>query len=300
MVPLGYAGTVVTCAALGWPTPTIGWVRNVGNLSNTRMVSDPAQAPNSAYVSARLRWLDGFSESDAGNYTCVVRASDTGVVSSEEVSLAICTEPPPTATPMTCSMSSQEAYFQVRVLDTDCQMWGEDLKTDIARDFMRVAVNTVSAACQDCVITSEDIQVNDVPTCSEQVERAAIFRGTVSTESPSRTQDIFCALSRWQQSGPQVRIGVDFHLVDRGCSIELRSLETMECITGPTETSSFTLIAIVTGSTVGGLLLLLLLGLLMGIIGLRRTVWQNGECHGAGSQYYRQIQTTRAELTQVF
>jgi hypothetical protein len=261
MVPLGYAGTVVTCAALGWPTPTIGWVRNVGNLSNTRMVSDPAQAPNSAYVSARLRWLDGFSESDAGNYTCVVRASDTGVVSSEEVSLKIRTEPPPTATPTTCSVSSQEAYFQVRVLDTDCEMWGDDLKADIARDFMREVVNSVSAACQDCVVTSEDIQVNDVPTCSDQVERAAIFRGTLSTESSSRTQDIFCALSRWQQSGPLVRIGVDFHLVDRGCSIELRSLDALECVTGLT-TTSFPLILIIAASAGGAALLLALIVLI--------------------------------------
>jgi hypothetical protein len=203
---------VVTCIALGWPTPTIGWVRNVGDLTDTRIISDSAQIhPDPAVVSAKLQWLGGFLESDAGNYTCVVQASDTDASSSKVVSIELRTEPLPTGFPVLYSVSSQEADFQVRVLDTDCEMWGEDLKTDIARDFMREVVNSVSAACQDCVVTSEDIQVNDAPTCSEG---SAIFRGTVSTESSSRTQDIFCALSRWQQGMPLILINDNFSLVD--------------------------------------------------------------------------------------
>jgi hypothetical protein len=198
---------VVTCIALGWPTPTIGWVRNVGDLTDTRIISDSAQIhPDPAVVSAKLQWLGGFLESDAGNYTCVVQASDTDASSSKVVSIKLSTETLPTVSRIPCSVSSQDADFQVRVLDTDCQMWG----ADTARDFIR---GVASAECQDCVITTQDIQIEDVPTCNEQ-ERTVTVRGTVSTESPSRTQNVFCALNRWQQSGPLIVLDDRIYLID--------------------------------------------------------------------------------------
>ena len=249
---------MVTCAARGWPTPTIEWERSTRNLSS-RMVSDSAQNPNPAFVSARLRWIDndGFLESDAGDYTCVVRASDTDAVSSKVITLEIRTDPPPTETPMTCSVSSEETNFQVRVLDTNCLIWPEELKMEFARTFMDEVVNAVSAACQECVITSENIVVAGTPTCSQQVEGAAVFRGTVSTESLGRTQNIFCALSRWQQSGPLVWIDSDFHLVDRGCPAELRSPGAVECTLQLSE-SSFPLIIVIAAAAGGGALAILL------------------------------------------
>jgi hypothetical protein len=123
-----------------------------------------------------------------------------------------------------CSVSSKKMRFQVRVLDTECQMWEEDLKADIASDFRREIVNTIIRVCDDCVITTQDIEVA-APTCSEQVNGAAIFKGTVSTESLFRTQDIFCALMQWQLSGLLVQISMVWYRVDQNCSTEVSHLE---------------------------------------------------------------------------
>jgi hypothetical protein len=225
-VPLGYKGTVVTCSALGWPTPTISWVSDVGNLAGTRIVSDPLQN-GSAFVSVSLSWRDKFRESDVGNYTCMVEASDSSVISSQKViimKVIQTTELPTSQAPHACPMiNSSKVEFQMQVvLNVDCQMWTEEQKADIVSNFTRELMNIVSTACQNCMDTTEDIQVIDGPTCSKQVERAAIFRGTISTESLSRTRDIFCALNQWQQSGSS--IGKDFYPVNWNFSI----IEVME------------------------------------------------------------------------
>ena len=240
MIPLGYTGTVVTCTALGWPTPAIGWVKSIGNFTKHRMASDSTQDTNFAFVSARLKWLDGFQESDAGDYTCVVQASDTNAISSEVLTLSTTT---PASTSVMCPLGSQEANFQVRVLYTDCLTWGENQKMDIARVFVSEVVNIVNAACDN--VTVRNIVVASPPTCSQQVMRAAIFRGTISTESASRTQEIFCVLSLWKQSGPLVRINSNFHLVDEGCTLGLRSLDDVECVLGLSGSSSFPLVPVV-------------------------------------------------------
>jgi hypothetical protein len=146
-------------------------------------------------------------------------------------------------------------------------MWGEDLKEDIAGDFMRGVVNTVSAACQDCVLNSQNIQL-DVPTCDEQVEQAAIFRGTVSTESSNQTKDIFCTLRRWQQSGPLMWINMSFYPVDRGYSLEFRPPILMEC-------TSHT-ISIVATIMIVGIPLMLLIGLLVVVVIRKNIVQQKG------------------------
>jgi hypothetical protein len=183
MVPLGYSRTAVTRVALGWPIPNIRWVKNTGCLTSSRMASYPLKN-SSGFVSARLNWLDGFIESDSWNYTCVVQASDTDAISTQVVSLNLRSEFP-TSTP--CSVSSEKKLFQVRVLTTDCQMWEEDLKVHIASDFRSEIVNTIIRVCDDCVITTQDIEMV-TPTCSKQVNGAAIFKGTVSTESKFRTR----------------------------------------------------------------------------------------------------------------
>jgi hypothetical protein len=237
-VPLGYKGTVVTCSALGWPTPTISWVSDVGNLAGTRIVSDPLQN-GSAFVSVSLSWRDKFRESDVGNYTCMVEASDSSVISSQKVSLFSImkiihtTELPTSQAPHACPMiNSSKVEFQMQVvLNVDCQMWTEEQKADIVSNFTRELMNIVSTACQNCMDTTEDIQVIDGPTCSKQVERAAIFRGTISTESLSRTRDIFCALNQWQQSGSS--IGKVFYPVNWNFS----TIEVMENATTLTTTS---------------------------------------------------------------
>ena len=259
MIPIGYRGTVVTCGAQGWPTPTIEWVRSTGKLTDSRMASDSVQTENSAFVLARLRSLHGFLGSAAGNYTCTVRANGTdAAVSSKVVTLLLQTEIAPTTTHELCSVSSHETNFQVRVLYTDCHTWGKDLKVEIAKNFMRNMVNIVGATCQDCAITPQDIMIRSPPTCSQRVERATLFRGRVSTKNVSRTKDIFCALSQWQLSGPLIWINSNFHLVDRGCALELESLDAMECTSGLSKSSFPTITVIVVADTIILLLLFLI------------------------------------------
>ena len=261
MVPVGYRGTVVTCAAMGWPTPTIEWVRNAGQLADSGMVSESARTQNSAFVLARLRSLDGFLGSAAGNYTCAVRTNDTdAAVSSKVITLLLHTEIPLTLTQMICSVSSLEKNFQVRVLYTDCLTWGEDLKVEIAKSFLRNMVNIVGATCQNCAITPQDITIESPPTCSQQVERATLFRGRVSTRNVSRTDDIFCALNRWQQSGPLIYINSNVHLVDRRCALD-RSLDAMECASGLNRSGSrsFPTITVIVAADSVVLFLLLLI-----------------------------------------
>ena len=260
-VPLGYQGTVVTCAALGWLTPAVEWMKDNGTLVESRMVSDAVQNPNRAFVLARLRWIDGFLESDAGDYTCVVRASDTDAVSYHVISLELQTEPPPpTLPPPLCSVSSGEVSFEVRVLDTDCSTWEEELVADITRDFMNALVSISSAACQDCVVTSQNIRVAGV-SCSE--DGAALFSGTVLTGDSSRTTNIICTLTQWQQSGPQVIINGNYVLVDSSLRL-LAALGTTASTAASTaapqtKPPADPPLVIIVGASVGGVVVLLVL-----------------------------------------
>ena len=256
MVPQGYSGNVVTCTALGWPTPTIEWHREGGNLTASVM-SVWTRDEGSAYVTAQLRWLDEFQESDAGRYICEVRASDTDLVSSETISLEMTSVAPPTPTPATCTLDSQTVYFQVQVLDTNCEMLGME---EIANNFGDNLVSIVNTMCQDCDVTDNDLEVMGVATCSDQVARGAVFRGVIDTSDKERTQEIFCTLSMWQQTGPLVLVNNDLHLVDRTLSLaHEEELTTSTHIPTETETPSpVPLVSIYVGVAVGGVVILMI------------------------------------------
>ena len=239
MVPQGYSGNVVTCTALGWPTPTIDWHREGGNLKES-VTSVLTRDEGSAYVTTRLRWQDGFQESDSGEYTCEVRASDTDLVSSETISLEISL--------VTCTLNSQTVYFQVRVLDTNCEIWGAELQSHITSNFETELVNIVNAMCQDCDVTSNDIEVTGLDTCGNQVIGGAVFRGMIDTLDRERTQEIFCTLSTWQQTGPLVFVNNDFHLVDKTLSLTNEESTTV----------AVSLLGVYVGVAVGGVVILMI------------------------------------------
>lgn len=154
-----------------------------------------------------------------------------------------------------CSVSTHEAYFQIRVLDTDCLIWSDDLKQHIATSFMDELMNVITAECRDCMIPPNAVEITEGPTCSNQLSRGAVFRGMITTDTVTQTEDAFCALSLWQQNGPLVVINNHFLLVDRGCSIGLESPTGTECLAPPITTSSKTL-PIIIGAAAGGVLLL--------------------------------------------
>ena len=252
IVPLGYSGTVITCAAYGWPTPSIEWQRNGASLPG---LSDSDTESNSAFVSARLRWTNEFQEADAGTYTCVARANDTNSVQTKVVTLKAGVGVSPTIVPEVCSTESRDVFFELRVLDSDCHTWGDGLSQHIAGNFLNDVMNAVTAECRDCVVSAENVVLLSSPTCSEEVMRAAVFRGMITTESRGQTEDIFCALKSWQESSPLVLINGDLLLVDQGCSVELESLESRECSNTPI--ISMQLLPIVIGAAAGGMTLLL-------------------------------------------
>ena len=248
IVPQRYNGNVITCTALGWPTPTIEWHREGGNLKDG-VTSVLTRDEGSAYVTAQLRWLDEFEESDSGEYTCMVRASDTDLISSETISFEISSIDSSIVAPATCTLNSQLAYFQIRVLETNCEMWGTELQLHISSNFETQLVNIVNTMCQDCNVSGNDLEVTGVATCGNQVIGGAVFRGMIDTLDQEQTQEIICTLSMWQRAGPLVFVDNDLHLVDKTLSLTNEESKTSEAVS---------LLGTHVGAAVGGVFLLMI------------------------------------------
>ena len=255
LVPVGYTGTILTCIASGWPTPTIRWLRD-GQLLNGNIYSDSTSLASSAIVSSRLRGNRAFSDSDIGNYTCIVQANDTDAFHSTDVYLNLSTSTPD----MRCSVESTQIFFHIRVLNTDCVTWVGDLKEHISDSFSEEMVNVVVEECSECSIMTDNIVISNSPTCSNQVEGAALFRGSITTSEVSLTENIFCALKRWQETEPLIAINNQLYQVDKRCNLESDSLTSSECSGYSTRTDkSNTIIYIAIGGGVGVAILVILL-----------------------------------------
>lgn len=65
--------------------------------------------------------------------------------------------------------------------------------------------------------------------CSDQVDGAVVFFGTLTTNSVSLTQEMFTALRNWVQTGPALLLnGIPFG-VDLNCGLLLQSDPQFEC-----------------------------------------------------------------------
>ncbi len=215
------------------------------------MVSDSTSSnQDSAFVSARLRWTVGFGESDIGDYTCIVRANDTNAIQSKSVSLEQTLPTTPSLNPVQCSVSSAVTYFQIRVLETECLSWDDAQRNNTARDFLSTIISVLEVECSDCEVT--DVKITELPTCSNLVDRAAFFRGSISTTQRGTTEDLFCALNRWQESNAFVQIENTLYLVDSKCSFMSESSNAAEC---PNPSFTMQMIFIIVGSVIGAFLL---------------------------------------------
>ena len=222
------------------------------------MRSDSTSNQNSAFVSARLRWTVGFQESDIGNYTCLVRANDTNAVQSKSVSLELTLLTTPGPNPVQCSVSSPLTYFQTRIFDTECLSWDDVLKEHIRASFLIEIINIIETECPECDFTEYIVEIPELPTCSDLIDRATFFRGSISTPQIDITECLFCALNSWQESGPIVQINSRFHRIDLNCSLMARSLTSDECLPGgPSPILTTKLIYIIAGA-MGGVVLLFL------------------------------------------
>ena len=243
-LPLGYSGTVVICTGFGWPPPFIEWQKNRVSLhSNGGVVSEMTQMEDSAFMSAKLKWNRAFADIDVGAYDCVIRGSNETTTTSQSKTITLVPRDDPLPTlppPPTCSINSPMVLFEVRVQDTDCSVWTDNQQTLIANNFVEVVMSVVLTGCQTCNITTVDVTLQSGPTCSNNLTRAVVFRGVITSEIMNLAEEAFCALSIWQQRGPIVRLNGNFYLVDRMCSAQLESLTDTECINNDSKTGNDT------------------------------------------------------------
>ena len=252
-VPAGYTGPVLTCTAIGWPTPSIQWLPISRNIT-AEVLTENTSRTDSAFVTATLAWQNGFADSDVGEFTCVVQTNDTADRDIISVTLDLSINSPLPTEPLNCSVNSHIALFQIRVLGTNCMEWEPDTERSIIGSFEDTLQSVVSTQCESCL---QGLSIDRVD-CSSQVAGAAVFRGTVNTDESSTTEEIFCALYSWQQSGPLVLFNNQLQLVDESCSARLESPVDTECSIPLTPPNDLTLI-IAVGTAAGGLILLMFL-----------------------------------------
>ena len=202
----------------------------------------------SATVSARLTWTSGFTDSDAGNYECVVHKPNTEVPLTSQVVELKAGPPAPTLPPMSCSVEQQSINFQIRVLGTSCDSWEGVQGEDIANELLSV----VRTEC-DCTVEDSSLEVTGSAQCSGEVNGAAVFRGRIEATSQQDTESIFCTLFSWQQKMPLIRVNDQLRTVDTTCSLRASNSPNSEECVAPVDSPGFgpVQIAITVGAIVG-------------------------------------------------
>ena len=251
------------CTAKGWPAPEVEWHKDGHSLtSDDGVVSEPSMM--SATVSARLTWTRGFTNSDAGNYECVVHKPNTEVALTSQTVYLNAGPPAATLPPVSCSIQEQSIDFQIRVLGTDCVSWNGVRSEDIANELLSV----VRTEC-DCAVEENDLQLLGSAQCSSKIDGAAVFRGHIETSSQEKTEQIFCSLLSWQKKMPLIRINDLLRAVDTTCSLEVNNSPNSEECAVPTDSpSSFGTVEIaITVGAVAGIILVLVIVLIFILIG---------------------------------
>ena len=222
-----------------------------------------------AFVSAKLG-ITLFRESDVGNYSCIVRSQDGSQMHIEMVRLTLNLSPLPTdpSVPQ-CMTDSAEVTFQLRVLDVNCSKIIRNVGREvIASDTRNELLTVVNAECASCLDMANNISISVTPSCSQDVEGAIVFRGSVTTGSAESTESVFCALDTWIRTSPLMRVNNVLHQVDSSCILSSGSSST-ECTLPSTttgETGGFDIsmtVWITTRAGVGGVLLFITLFLIV-------------------------------------
>ena len=243
LVPTGFTGVAITCGTFAWPPPFVEWLYE-GHSLPEGVQSFTAEIDGTGSRSARLVFTTGFSSSLNGQYQCVVKeretSSSTSVVRNFELTETKTVTP---TAPPSCSTSSSQVIFQLRVLDTDCSSWSNSLR-DTTRSAFRDEIMLIAQMECNCTVSQNTIQITDLPTCSTKVENGVVFRGTIKTSSTIETETVFCALAEWQQANPSININGQLFQVDSGCSLRLDSFSDQECVavTTPSPIDQMTLI----------------------------------------------------------
>lgn len=243
-LPLGYTGAVITCLTFGFPnTPIVSWFKITNNGKELLASSDSPHGDDARFVSAELIFLNGFRSDDEANYVCSTQLTD---VNSSVITIQRGSN---IQAPSPCSVNSTIAFFQIRVFDTRCREWDENLKQRVASQFLRSlkGVTLLSTASNSIMLTQE-------PICSNNVENAVLFRGLVTATGVQPTKQIFCALKKWHELGPTFLINDSLRHVDRRCVFSISSQYESEC-PGFASAAPASIISTVVGGSASGFVL---------------------------------------------
>lgn len=203
---------------------SVDWFKITNQGSRERRSSN-VNTHRSGYFSADLVFPNGFRFDDVGSYVCTATSNDRTSAQSSEFTLELVTSPVfPPFMPVPCLqlVNSDTVYFQILILNASCSDWDASLKQQIIYEIQQSIVGVVTARCDECSAGSDAVMLNTEPTCSSQ---RTIIRGTISSE----TQDVFCTLNSWHQSGSTVQFRNTLHLIDQSCNLEIESLNDMAC-----------------------------------------------------------------------
>ena len=239
-IPLNYIGTVLVCAAEGWPSPDLDvkWKKNGVTLHREReIISEWGTSNSDVSVQAELTWTREFRNSDEGVYKCIMHQRNTtlwGISQSIELKAVTATTHTETDRPWTMCTSSinkRVMYFQIRIVGVDCLTWMElqTLKEHIATEVHQELLLAVEYEC-NCAVDESELQLVGAPQCSVQMDDATVFHGIIQTNSLDKTRLIFCALSFWLEGSAQLQIDDEFLVIDSSCPLEASETLNEECI----------------------------------------------------------------------
>ena len=222
-IPNSYTGNILTCSGLAWPPPQIQWIKARG-MPTGETVTNTEQV---AFVSAKLG-ITLFGESDVGSYSCIVRSQDGSKMHMETVRLTLNLSPLSTdPSVLQCTTDSAEVTFQLRVLDVNCSKIIRSVGREvIASDTRNNLLTVVNTKCESCLDMVNTVSISVTPSCSQDVEGAIVFRGSVTTGSAESTESVFCALDTWIHTSPLMRVNSALHQVDSSCILSSGSSST--------------------------------------------------------------------------
>lgn len=234
MVTVGYTGVILTCIATAWPLPlTVGWVSSAMNLSSlsTRIL-------DTRFVLTTLRFDSGFKITDVGSYTCVVMGESTSQSRTVKLVHTIRTV---TTERIECQVNTDKLFYQIRVLNTSCNTWSRSLMRLTESNLRDTVTSAITSQCGNCDPSSTAVVVTNQTACSNSVNRAALFRGTITSTTIAQAKLFFCEFQEWQQTGPAIYLTSNdpllFH-VDRECTLKSESLTGSECSVGTSNNSA--------------------------------------------------------------
>lgn len=272
-VPEGFIGTLVTCSGWGQQPWMLQWTMDDAPLNSERFTSRLNQ--RGLFFSIDLINLVEFTAADDRNFSCILRTQDSSEPQVKSVQLRAVLEPVPSMIPPDCPTKFGRKFFQIRMLGvSDCSFLPEGLRINISRGFELTLRSAVAATCGNCSVSI--ISVTSTAQCSISVSDGIVIWGTIRSLNLTERYQMFCSLSNWLQSSPevllQIRDSLQFYRVDRSCPVEIGSVMASGCEV-PSERLILAFIS--TALIMGPLTIVIIAAMYLGIAILHcRTVWR--------------------------